>query len=64
MNDALTADTTDEATLSQLKLTLEEKLTTLKQLDSEIVQLVEEENLAAEIERADDFKSEIYIPRW
>ena len=54
------AETTDEAKLSQLKLTLEEKLTTLKLLDGEIVELTEEDALATEIERADDYKSEIY----
>ena len=32
VNDALAAETTDEAKLSQLKLTLEEKLGTLKLL--------------------------------
>ena len=39
MNDALAAETADEAKLSQLKLTLEEKLGTLKLLDSKIVEL-------------------------
>ena len=60
VNDALAAETADEAKLSQLKLTLEEKLGTLKLLDSEIVELTEEDALATEIERADDYKSEIY----
>ena len=58
--DALAAETAEEAKLSQLKLTLEEKLGTLKLLDGEIVELIEEEALATEIEQADDFKSEIY----
>ena len=60
MNDALAAETADEAKLSQLKLTLEEKLATFKLLDSEIVELTEKDALATEIERADDYKSEIY----
>ena len=60
VNDALAAETADEAKLSQLKLTLEEKLTTLKLLDGEIVELTEEDALATEIERADDYNSEIY----
>ena len=60
VNDALAAETADEAKLSQLKHTLEEKLATLKLLDGEIVELTEEDALATEIERADDYKSEIY----
>ena len=60
VNDALAAETADEAKLSQLKLTLEEKLGTLKLLDSEIVELTEEDSLTTEIEQADDYKSEIY----
>ena len=56
VNDALAA----EAKLSQLRLTIEEKLGTLKLLDSEIVELTEEDALATEIEQVDDYKSEIY----
>ncbi len=44
--------------LSQLRRSLEEKLETLKLLDVEILDLVEdEEALADEIEQADEFKS-------
>ena len=57
VNDTLAAETADEAKLSQLKITLEEKIGTLKLLDSEIVELTEEGALATEIEQADD---EIY----
>ena len=61
VNDALVADTApDEARLLQLKLSLEEKLGTLKLLDSEIVELIDGDALATEIEEADDYKSEIY----
>ena len=60
VDGALVAKTVDEAKLSQLKLTLEEKLGTLKLLDDDIVELIEEENLATKIEQADDFKGEIY----
>ena len=49
----------DEPKLTQLKLMLEEKLGTLKLLD-EIVELTEEDTLATEIERADDYKRAIY----
>ena len=60
VNEALTAETSDESKLLQLKLTLEEKLGTLKLLDGEIIDLIEEDALATEIEQADDYKSDIY----
>ena len=50
-------DTIDTSKLSQLKLTLEEKLGTLKQLDSKILELTEEDGLVDEIEQADLFKN-------
>ena len=37
MNEALTAETSDESKLLQLKLTLEENVGTLKLLDGEIM---------------------------
>ena len=46
--------------LLQLKLSLEEKLSTLKQLDGEILNLVENEAVEEEIEQADAFKEKIY----
>ena len=60
VNGTLAAEIADEEKLSQLKLTLEEKLTTLKLLDGEIVERTEEDALATEIEQADDYKSKIY----
>ena len=50
----------DTVKLSQLKLSLEEKLGTLKQLDGEIVELTDEEHLIEEIEQADGFKEGIF----
>ena len=46
----------DVTKLLQLKLSLEEKLSTLKQLDGEILDLVEEEAVDDEIAQADDCK--------
>ena len=46
--------------LLQLKLSLEEKLSTLKQLDEEILDLVDGEAVEEEIEQADAFKEKIY----
>ena len=58
----LAADTTPEiAKLTQLKLVIEEKLETLKLLDAEILDLLEEEEaLVKEIEQADLYKERIY----
>ena len=58
--ELLGADTPDVVRLSQLKLSLQEKLDVLKQLDGEILGLVEEGSVAEEIEQADRFKEEIY----
>ncbi len=46
--------------LSQLKLSLHEKLETLKQLDSEVVDLTPEEGLDEEIEQAYGYKDNVY----
>ena len=45
--------------MSLLKLALEENLSTLKLLDSEIVELTEGDAHATEIEQVDDYKSDI-----
>lgn len=59
--DELLADTTpQEQRLAQLKLSLEEKLQTLKLLDTEMLQLLKEEELDAEIQQADEYKDQIY----
>ena len=50
----------DRSRLAQLKLGLEEKLATLKQLDAEILELTAEEGLEAEIEQSDTYKEGIY----
>ncbi len=56
----LTAPTPDKSRLRTLNLSLQEKLETLKVLDGEVLDLVEEESLADEIEQADLFKEGIY----
>ena len=43
-----------------LKLTLEEKLKTLKELDAEIIGLVAEGDLEAEIQQADEYQEKIF----
>ena len=46
--------------LMLLKMSLEEKLDTLKTLDNEVVDLIEEEAALEEIEQVDKFKQSIY----
>ena len=46
----LAASGTDEQQLAQLKLSLEEKLETLKQLDGEVLDLTGEDDLETEIQ--------------
>ena len=60
--EAFEADPTTELDvkgLLQLKLSLDEKLSTLKKLDREILELVEEEAVEEEIEQADAYKERV-----
>ena len=60
IDELLAVTPPDTVRLSQLKLSLEEKLGTLKQLDGEIVELTDEDHLIEEIEQADGFKEGIF----
>ena len=53
--DLMAADPLDSSKLTQLKMSLSEKLEVLKQLDSEILDQIEEDDVAAEIESSDNF---------
>ena len=46
--------------LSQLRLSLSKKLETLKLLDSEIIELTEDDDLVDEIDQADGYKENVY----
>ena len=54
------ASAVDVAKLTQLKFSLQEKLDTLKRLDKEIIDLLEEDKFEDEIQQADSFKEGIY----
>jgi hypothetical protein len=54
------ASAVDTAKLTQLKLSLQEKLDTLKRLDEEILELTEEDKFEDEIKQADSYKEGIY----
>ena len=44
-----------------MRLTLNEKLETIKALDSEVIELIEDDDtLAGEIEQADDYKESVF----
>ena len=60
VDDALAASPTDSDKLAQLKLSLQEKLEILKQLDSGIVDLTPEDGLDGEIEQDDGYKDGVY----
>ena len=53
-------ETPDPLTLKQLGMSLREKLEVIKTLDGEILELVEEDDLADEIDQADLYKENIY----
>ncbi len=50
----------DAKRLTVLKLSLEEKLKTLKELNAEIIELVPEDDLEAEIQQADECHEKIF----
>jgi hypothetical protein len=58
--DVLADGKPDIDKLEQLKLTLKEKLEVLKVLDGEVLDMVEEDHMVAEIEQADGFKDGMY----
>ena len=60
VNKLLREEEVNLARLAQLKLSLQEKLETLKQLDSEVLELTEDKDLEAEIQSADDYKDCVY----
>jgi len=60
LDTLLAEECLDISKLSQLKLSLQEKLENLKLLDREMLDLIEEGELTSEIEQADTFKEGIY----
>jgi len=60
INGILSEDNPDLTKLLQLKLSIQEKLETIKSLDGELLDLVTEDDLTSEIEQADAYKEGIY----
>ena len=60
IEDILASETPDKERLSLLRLTLNEKLETIKALDSEVIELIDDDTLADEIEQADSYKESIF----
>ena len=61
IEDILASKAPDKERLSLLRLTLNEKLETIKALDSEVIELIEDDDiLAGEIEQADDYIQPLY----
>ena len=59
-DELLAEESPNASRLSHLKMSLQEKLDVLKQLDGEMLELVDEEGLAEDIEQSDEFKERIY----
>ena len=61
IEDALTSETPDTERLSLLRLTVNEKLGTIKALDTEVIEVIEkDEALASEIEQADNYEEGVF----
>ena len=60
IDEILATDMPDKARLALLRLTLKEKFETIKALDTEVIDLIEDESLADEIEQADSYKETIF----
>ena len=60
VEEALGKETIDTSKLALLKCSLQEKLETIRALDGEIVDLIEDDKLTEEIEQADSYKETIY----
>lgn len=58
--ELLAKDDLDIAQLAKIRLSLQEKVSVLKQLDSEVVDLVNEDEVADEIEQADSYMEDVY----
>ena len=58
--ELLAEDSPSTPHLAQIKLSLEEKLAVLKQLDAEILDTVDDEAVAEEIEQSDAYKEDLY----
>ena len=60
VEETLGREAIDLSKLSLLKCSLQEKLETIKILDGDIVDLIEDDKLTEEIEQADFYKETIY----
>ena len=60
IDEIVAAEEPDKARLALLQLTLKEKLETIKKLDAEIVNLIDETVLTEEIEQADGYKETLF----
>ena len=58
--EAVPTSKLDIKRLLQLELSLEDKLTTIKQLDGEMLDLVEDDAVEGKTDQADDFKATVH----
>lgn len=60
IEDILASEAPDKERLALLRLTLNEKFGTIKALDAEVIELVDDDSLDEEIEQADDYKESVF----
>jgi len=56
----VSSDTPDLAMLACMRQALNEKLTTIKALDTEVIELTEDDAIVEDIEQADGFKETVF----
>ena len=60
ITELISSETPDQTKLACLRQALDEKLTTIKALDTEVIELLEDDAVVEDIERADGFKETIF----
>ena len=60
VTELVESETPNMTKLACLRLALNEKLETLKALDAEVIELIEDDSVVTDIERADEFKETVF----
>ena len=60
VTELVESETPNKTKLACLRLALNEKLETLKALDAEVIELIEDDSVVTDIERADEFKETVF----
>ena len=60
VTELVESESPNQTKLACLRLALNEKLETLKALDVEVIELIEDDSVVTDIERADEFKETVF----